>query len=52
MTKYDDVRIIGTNKVGLLVEIKNDKYLVEFDDGSTAYFDECDLLLAQEEDDD
>ena len=49
MTKYDDVRVIESGEVGLLVEIKDDKYLVEFDDGSTEYFDECDLLLAQEE---
>lgn len=56
MTKYDDVRVIQTGKdglyelkIGLVIEVKDDRYLVDFGDAEE-WFDECDLLPVEQED--
>lgn len=49
MTKYDDVKVIQTGKVGLVVEVKDDRYLVDFGDAKE-WFDGCDLLPVEQED--
>lgn len=49
MTKYDDVRVIQTGKVGLVIEVKDGRYLVDFGDAKK-WFDECDLLPVEQED--
>ena len=48
MTKYDDVRVIQTGKVGLVIEVKDGRYLVDFGDDKK-WFDECDLLPVEQE---
>lgn len=47
--KYDDVRVIQTGKVGLVIEVKDGRYLVDFGDAKE-WFDECDLLPVEQED--
>lgn len=49
MTKYDDVKVIQTGKVGLVIEVKDGRYLVDFGDVKE-WFDECDLLPVEQED--
>jgi len=49
MTEYDDVKVIKTGKVGLVVEVKDGRYLVDFGNAKK-WFDDCDLLLVEQED--
>ena len=49
MTEYDDVKVGKTGKVGLVVKVKDGRYLVDFGDAKE-WFDECDLLLVEQED--
>lgn len=49
MTKYDDVKVIRTDKAGMVIDVKNGRYLVDLGDAQE-WFDECDLLLAAEMD--
>lgn len=49
MTKYDDVKVIKTGKVGLVVDVKDGRYLVDFGNAKE-WYDECDLLLTEQED--
>lgn len=48
MTKYDDVKVIRTGKVGMVIDIKDGKYLVDFNNYSE-WYDECDLLPVEED---
>ena len=50
MTKYDDVKVIKTGKVGLVVDVKDGRYLVDFGDAKK-WFDECDLLVVEQDED-
>jgi len=50
MTKYNDVRVIGTGKVGLVVEVNDERYLVDFGD-AVEWYDDCDLLPVEIDDD-
>lgn len=50
MFKYDDVKVIKTGKVGLVVEVKDGRYLVDFGNGKQ-WYDESDLLLVVTDDD-
>lgn len=43
MTKYDDVRVIQTGKIGMIVDTKDGRFLVDFGNNSE-WYDECDLL--------
>ena len=49
MTEYDDVKVIKTGKVGLVVKVKDGRYLVDFGNAKK-WFDDCDLLLVEQED--
>lgn len=49
MTKYDNVRVIMTGKVGMIIEVKDGRFLVDFETNSE-WYDESDLLLAENED--
>jgi|GEM_PF-3403560 len=49
MTEYDDVKVIKTNLAGLVVEVKDGRYLVDFGNAKK-WFDDCDLLLVEQED--
>lgn len=46
MTEYDDVKVIKTGKVGLVVEVKDGRYLVDFGNAKKL-FDDCDLLFGE-----
>ncbi len=48
MTKYDNVRVIKTGEIGMVVDIKDGKYLVDFD-FYFEWYDESDLLPMEEE---
>lgn len=50
MFKYDDVKVIDTGKVGLVVEVNDGRYLVDFGDAKE-WYDECDLLPVEIDDD-
>ena len=45
MNIYDDVRVIMTGKIGMVVDIKDGKYLVDFNN-HLEWYDESDLLLS------
>ena len=49
MTEYDDVKVIKTNLAGLVVEVKDGRYLGDFGNAKK-WFDDCDLLLVEQED--
>ena len=49
MNKYDDVRVIKTGEIGMVVNTKDGKYLVDFNN-HLEWYDESDLLLAEQED--
>lgn len=45
MTRYDDVRVIKTGAIGMIIEVKDGRFLVDFGFVSE-WYDECDLLPA------
>ena len=51
MTKYDDVKVIKTGRVGLVVEVNDGRYLVDFGD-IKEWYDECDLLPVETDNED
>ena len=48
MTKYDDVRVIKTGNIGMIIEVKDGRFLVDFG-FITKWYDECDLLPVKNE---
>lgn len=46
MTKYDDVRVIKTGNIGMIIEVKDGRFLVDFGFVSK-WYDESDLLLIE-----
>lgn len=49
MTMYDEVKVIKTGENGLVVDVKDGLYLVDFGDAKE-WFYECDLLPVEQED--
>lgn len=45
---YQDVKVIKTGKIGMVIDVTEDSVLVEFDDGTREWHEESDILIVNE----